>query len=60
LKLCKYYAEFNFDQSKDPSFEAGFNTKTQSKASLETKNYLKTLVSMLVEDITLIYGNLNG
>jgi hypothetical protein len=20
------YAEFNFDQAKDPSFEAGFNT----------------------------------
>jgi hypothetical protein len=23
------YAEFKFDQAKDPSFEAGFNTKTQ-------------------------------
>jgi hypothetical protein len=21
------YAEFNFDQAKDPSFEAGFNTR---------------------------------
>jgi hypothetical protein len=51
------YAEFNFDQS-DPSFEAGFNTKTQEK-SFFGENYLKTLVSMLVEDIThLIYGNL--
>jgi hypothetical protein len=54
------YAEFNFDQSKDPSFEAGFNTpKHRAKASFETKNYLKTLVSMLAEDTThLIYGNL--
>jgi outer membrane protein assembly factor BamA len=23
------YAEFNFDQAKDPSFEAGFNTNTE-------------------------------
>ena len=29
------YAEFNFDQAKDPSFEAGFNTpKHRVKASL--------------------------
>jgi hypothetical protein len=54
----KYYAEFNFDQSEDPSFEAGFNTKHRVKASLVMKNYLKTLVSMLVEDITPTYGNL--
>jgi hypothetical protein len=54
------YAEFNFDQSKDPSFEAGFNTQnTEQKLLSETKNYLKTLVSMLAEDTThLIYGNL--
>jgi hypothetical protein len=29
---------------KDPSFEAGFNTETQRKASFEMKNYLRTLV----------------
>jgi hypothetical protein len=38
---------------------AGFTQNTEQKLLLETKNYLKTLVSMLVEDIThLIYGNL--
>jgi hypothetical protein len=54
------YAEFNFDQSKDPSFEAGFNTpKHRAKASFGNEKLFKTLVSMLVEDTThLIYGNL--
>jgi hypothetical protein len=39
------YAEFNFDQAKDPSF-AGFNLKHRVKASFEMKNYLRTLVLM--------------
>jgi hypothetical protein len=53
------YAEFNFDQSKDPSFEAGFNTPKHRAKLLRNEKLFKTLVSMLVEDIThLIYGNL--
>lgn len=36
------YAEFNFDQSKDPSFEAGFNTpKHRAKASFGNEKLFK-------------------
>jgi outer membrane receptor protein involved in Fe transport len=36
------YAEFDFDQAKDPSFEAGFNTpKHRAKASLSNDNVFK-------------------
>jgi hypothetical protein len=54
------YAEFNFDQSKDPSFEAGLTPKHRAKASFGNEKLFKTsLVSMLAEDTThLIYGNL--
>ena len=36
------YAQFDFDQSKDPSFEAGFNTpKHRVKASISNDNLFK-------------------
>lgn len=36
------YAEFNFDQAKDPSFEAGFNTpKHRVKATISNDNLFK-------------------
>ncbi|MBC5840668.1 TonB-dependent receptor [Flavobacterium sp. F-380] len=36
------YADFNFDQSKDPSFEAGFNTpKHRAKASFGNEKLFK-------------------
>ncbi|MFN7013518.1 MAG: TonB-dependent receptor domain-containing protein, partial [Bacteroidia bacterium] len=36
------YAEFDFDQAKDPSFEAGFNTpKHRAKASISNDNLFK-------------------
>uniref|UniRef100_UPI0037C01531 TonB-dependent receptor domain-containing protein n=1 Tax=Flavobacterium sp. TaxID=239 RepID=UPI0037C01531 len=36
------YAEFDFDQAKDPSFEAGFNTpKHRVKASISNDNLFK-------------------
>ncbi|CAM2771253.1 TonB-dependent Receptor Plug Domain [Flavobacterium succinicans] len=36
------YAQFDFDQSKDPSFEAGFNTpKHRVKASFSNENLFK-------------------
>lgn len=36
------YAEFDFDQAKDPSFEAGFNTpKHRVKASISNDNLIK-------------------
>lgn len=36
------YAEFSFDQAKDPSFEAGFNTpKHRVKASISNENLFK-------------------
>ena len=38
------YAQFDFDQSQDPSFEAGFNTpKHRVKASLGNEKLLKNL-----------------
>lgn len=38
------YAEFNFDQAKDPSFEAGFNTpKHRVKATLSNDKLLKNV-----------------
>jgi outer membrane receptor protein involved in Fe transport len=38
------YAEFNFDQSKDPGFEAGFNTpKHRVKASIGNEKLFKHL-----------------
>lgn len=38
------YAQFDFDQSKDPSFEAGFNTpKHRVKASISNDNLFKNL-----------------
>jgi hypothetical protein len=41
------FAEFKYDQAKDPSFEAGFNTpKHKVSVFRKRKNYLKTLVLM--------------
>jgi hypothetical protein len=34
------YAEFNFDQAKDPSFEAGFN-ETQSESIIRNEKLFK-------------------
>jgi hypothetical protein len=49
------YAEFNFDQSQDPSLK--LDSIRLNTECFGNENYLRTLVSMLVEDIThLIYG----
>ena len=44
LGLNYNYAQFDFDQAKDPSFEAGFNTpKHRIKASIGNEKVLKNL-----------------
>jgi hypothetical protein len=35
------FAEFKYDQAKDPSFEAGFNTPKHKKSVFGNENYLK-------------------
>jgi len=53
------YAQFDFNQAKDPSFEAGFNTpKHRVKVSIGNESLFKNLDLTLVEDgIASIYGN---
>jgi hypothetical protein len=54
------YAEFNFDQAKETSFEAGFN-ETQSESIIRNEKLFKNFGFNVVEDITLlIYGNLHS
>jgi hypothetical protein len=62
FELVNYnYAEFNFDQAKDPSFEAGFNTETQSKSIIGNEKLFKNFgFNVSGRYNTLIYGNLHS
>jgi hypothetical protein len=53
------YAEFNFDQSQDPSFEAGFNTPKHRAKSFGNEKLFKNFgFNVSGRYNTLIYGNL--